>query len=88
MRLTDPARSPSSRVSTPKPPLMTDSRRVWMRDIFPVCRHGSSELSLRGHRNARFGFRLPANALEGESEFLSVRSSALAAFDFMAAYLP
>ena len=33
-------------------------------------------------------FRLQANALEGQSDFLSVRSSALAASDFMAAYLP
>ena len=34
-----------------------------------------------------FGFRIQADALEGQSDFLSVRSSALAASDFMVAYL-
>ena len=64
------------------------ARRVWMRVYVPVCPHGTSELSLRAHGNAHFRFQTPGQRPGGPTT-ISYQSgqSALAASDFMAAYL-
>jgi hypothetical protein len=58
-----------------------------MRDMFPCAAMAAQSYHSAPMEPHAFGFRLSANAWTAKSDFLSVRSSALAASDFMAAYL-
>jgi hypothetical protein len=58
-----------------------------MRDMFPCAAMAPQSYHSAPMEAHAFGFKLQANALGAKSDLLSVRSSALADSDFMAAYL-